>query len=506
MFATYDPIVQAHLAYASPISLDTFYRWETATAGTLFVNIDVDETVVATGNYVHFVICEEGLVGYPNMARAMLADEAFTLTTPGESTSFVKTFTLDPAWNPDNVTFVVFVQSQDAMEVLQAQQARVGQGIVLTPEGDLAAEGEPGGPYAPSSIVYTIENAGPAPFDYAVSADEPWVSVIDGEGTLQGYATTEVAVELNELSQMLGEGYYTSVVSFENLTNHVGDDTRMVTVCTTDPELVYAETLDADPLWTAEPDWAFGIPTGGGGSEGYPDPTSGYTGDNVYGYNLDGDYDRWMAETHLTSLAFDCTGIAGATLRFWRWLGVGESSADHAYVRVSANGSDWKTVWANTDAVTDSAWVQVECDISEVADGQPTVYLRWTMGRTDPNQQYCGWNIDDIEIWGLVETEATGIPEDELGRVRTLVNYPNPFRPATTIAYELAVPSRVKLAVYDVAGRLVRVLKDASLESGRQAVVWDGLTRDGTRAASGVYFCRLEAGEQLETRRIVLLK
>ena len=39
-------------------------------------------------------------------------------------------------------------------------------------------------------------------------------------------------------------------------------------------------------------------------------------------------------------------------------------------------------------------------DISSVADNRPTVYLRWVMGTTDVSVTYCGWNIDDVEIWG----------------------------------------------------------------------------------------------------------
>jgi hypothetical protein len=58
-------------------------------------------------------------------------------------------------------------------------------------------------------------------------------------------------------------------------------------------------------------------------------------------------------------------------------------------------------VWANGGSMSDAAWVAQEFDISSVADNQPTVYLRWTMGTTDGSVVYCGWNIDDIEIWGL---------------------------------------------------------------------------------------------------------
>ena len=77
-------------------------------------------------------------------------------------------------------------------------------------------------------------------------------------------------------------------------------------------EQFYSQPLDADPGWTTESDWAFGQPTGQGGcaphptpspglcteSWGYPDPSSGYTGNNVYGYNLNGDYPLDMPQTY----------------------------------------------------------------------------------------------------------------------------------------------------------------------------------------------------------------
>ncbi len=159
--------------------------------------------------------------------------------------------------------------------------------------------------------------------------------------------------------------------------------------------------LDSDPGWTTEGQWAWGQPTGGGGQYGEPDPTSGHTGPNVYGYNLSGDYTNGMSETHLTSAAIDCSDLEGAHLTFWRWLGVEQPTYDHAYVRVSNNGSNWITLWSNSAEVADSSWQFQEFDIASVADGQSTVYLRWTMGTTDGSWQYCGWNIDDIEITGL---------------------------------------------------------------------------------------------------------
>jgi hypothetical protein len=78
--------------------------------------------------------------------------------------------------------------------------------------------------------------------------------------------------------------------------------------------------LDTNPGWNTEGQWAFGIPTGGGSS--CHDPTSGHTGSNVYGYNLNGDYPDSMPQYCLTSTAIDCSNYENITLTFWRWLGI----------------------------------------------------------------------------------------------------------------------------------------------------------------------------------------
>ncbi len=160
----------------------------------------------------------------------------------------------------------------------------------------------------------------------------------------------------------------------------------------------FEDTFDSDPGWTTEDEWAFGQPTGGGGDHGGPDPTSGYTGNYVYGYDLNGDYDNYLPERHLTSTPIDCTGLYGTHLTFWRWLGVERPLYDHAYIRVSTNGSTWTTVWENTAEITDSEWQEIDLDVSAYVDNEPTVYLRWTMGETDVAWEYCGWNIDDVRL------------------------------------------------------------------------------------------------------------
>jgi hypothetical protein len=179
--------------------------------------------------------------------------------------------------------------------------------------------------------------------------------------------------------------------------------------------IVYEDNFETDLGWTVSGgQWARGIPSGGGGEYGGPDPTSGHNAPNVYGYNLSGDYANDIPEYHLTSPAIDCSGLSNVHLKFWRWLGVESPSYDHAYIRVSSNGSNWVTVWQNSAEITDASWTEMDVNISAVADKQSTVYLRWTMGLTDGGWRYCGWNIDDVQLTAA-ECEDAGADSDEDG-------------------------------------------------------------------------------------------
>jgi hypothetical protein len=85
-------------------------------------------------------------------------------------------------------------------------------------------------------------------------------------------------------------------------------------------------------------------------------------------------------------------------------------------------------------------------------------------------------------------------------------NFPNPFNPATIIAYGLKEREHVSLRIYDTAGRLVSVLVDQEQPAGRYETVWNGSDAAGNTVASGVYFYRLVAGDFVRTRKMVLLR
>jgi hypothetical protein len=80
-------------------------------------------------------------------------------------------------------------------------------------------------------------------------------------------------------------------------------------------------------------------------------------------------------------------------------------------------------------------------------------------------------------------------------------NYPNPFNPSTVVSYQLQVASRVRLSVYQVLGREVAVLVNERKAPGSYEVKFDA-----SGLASGVYFYRLQAGDFVQAKKLLLLK
>ncbi|MAE72050.1 MAG: hypothetical protein CME06_16480 [Gemmatimonadetes bacterium] len=103
-----------------------------------------------------------------------------------------------------------------------------------------------------------------------------------------------------------------------------------------------------------------------------------------------------------------------------------------------------------------------------------------------------------------VEGDAPSAPA--LG-VALAQNAPNPFNPRTQIVFTTAeAVSDAKLAVFDHSGRLVRTLVNGAIEAGAHSVTWEGRDEAGLSVPSGIYLYRLEAGNQVLTRRMALVK
>lgn len=142
--------------------------------------------------------------------------------------------------------------------------------------------------------------------------------------------------------------------------------------------------------------------------------------------------------------------------------------------------------------------------------------MEFMAGALLPDRVYSSGATDRIdfmanvmEYFGKPPATPTGAEEGAVFANRLGHARPNPFNPSTTIEFSLATESRVDLRVFDCAGRVVRTLADTEFEAGPHTTTWDGTTDTGGRAASGVYFVKMEAGATggfSATRKLVLLK
>ena len=113
--------------------------------------------------------------------------------------------------------------------------------------------------------------------------------------------------------------------------------------------------------------------------------------------------------------------------------------------------------------------------------------------------------VDNLIV--VVPAGPTAVAEHGTGIPLASVASPNPFGAETTIRFGVRRPGPISVAVYDPSGRLVRTLaSEARAEAGSRSVRWDGRDDSGRRLASGVYLCRIAAGGETASQRLMLVR
>ena len=242
---------------------------------------------------------------------------------------------------------------------------------------------------------------------------------INGNITLTGGNLNNGAYTINLAGNWTSTGDYFSqgsgAVIIDGLSNStISGSSSTISQSTT----IFFDDFDASPEtgWTTGAtsgtlSWATGNPQGGRGdsNSGSADPTSDYTAsntdNNVYGQGLGsgngdgvgGHYDN--TNEWLKSPAIDCSLYTNVQLSFYRYANF-ENSYDEAYLEVSNDNINW-TDLGHPTYPSDNSWTFVSFDISSVADGESTVYVRWRSD-SDGSISYSGWNIDDVTVSGNV--------------------------------------------------------------------------------------------------------
>lgn len=212
-------------------------------------------------------------------------------------------------------------------------------------------------------------------------------------------------------------------------------------------------------------------------------------------------------------------GYAGAMT--WQWINSGQQAATKPLLRdlCASHPAD-----ILTEQVPGEIYF-LESSADEVTIGQPCT-ISWSAAQGSavtfngvpvPNQ-------GDTTVTPLVTTEYLLASVGEVAESRSVTvnavvadvgggddglpdrfalkeNYPNPFNPSTTIAFDLPERSFVRIAVHDALGRQMALLVGEDRSAGSHAVTW---TAAGM--PSGVYYCRMQAGTFAETRKLLLLR
>jgi hypothetical protein len=221
-----------------------------------------------------------------------------------------------------------------------------------------------------------------------------------------------------------------------------------------------------------------------------------------------GENDVDGGSTTLLSPVFELQGAISATVSYWRWYtNTSGNNPDQDWwdVEVTSDGTNWISLEHTQESL--AAWTQFTFDLADYIPLTDNVQLRF-IARDDYPGSLVEAAVDDFllqVVWSVIagaDDEQDHLPV----RLSLAENYPNPFNPKTTINFDLPRPSRVELAVYDLSGRRVATLVSDELDAGRHAITWLGRDDADRQVASGVYFYRLQAGDEVMNRKMMLVK
>ncbi len=164
------------------------------------------------------------------------------------------------------------------------------------------------------------------------------------------------------------------------------------------------------------------------------------------------------------------------------------------------------TVTSGTDLSDPEVGVLFDAPLNS---GNPS--FSFTFNEVGVQDYFCRPHLNFGMVGSVTVTSAS--PVDQTPRTAALnlqANVPNPFNPSTRITFDLADTgqgsTRVSLRVFDLQGRLVKVLLEESMATDRHTAVWDGRNDQGAAVPSGVYVYRLSAAGKTLARTMTLAK
>ncbi|UCC78580.1 MAG: hypothetical protein JSW64_09880 [Candidatus Zixiibacteriota bacterium] len=355
--------------------------------------------------------------------------ENFGLIEDGQGTVYIdNAFSFDVSSSiPDGHSIIFQVDATDDSDsvwtsnfsiVACAPQIEFGGIVIDDSDGNNNGVLDPG---ESANLIVTLVNSGTGQADgitAVLTESDPYVGIVDdfgtfgeisaGGGTGNNSSDLFLAYAMGTCPSGHSASFNLAVAGDRGYTEDVGFD-----ILIGDKAVIYYDDFSSNQGWTGlggSAEWTIGPATGGIGNDNYgnPDPSQDHsptTDNKVLGNDLTpgtgGDYNASISSTYYTtSPVIDCSNFTDVELRFFRWLGVERDMYDNAYFQVY-NGSSWITLFENGNSTIDeNSWNEQFYNVSSYADGNASFRIRFGLGSTDYAWQYCGWNIDDIELKG----------------------------------------------------------------------------------------------------------
>ncbi|MFA6572066.1 MAG: T9SS type A sorting domain-containing protein [Bacteroidota bacterium] len=103
---------------------------------------------------------------------------------------------------------------------------------------------------------------------------------------------------------------------------------------------------------------------------------------------------------------------------------------------------------------------------------------------------------------------VTGVQEDKtmIGVLSAKGNYPNPFQELTNIEFEIAVPGNVEVYIFDYIGNMIQKLECANCQAGVNFLQWNCINQNGNQVNSGVYFYEIHLNNEIQSKKMIVIK
>ncbi len=243
--------------------------------------------------------------------------------------------------------------------------------------------------------------------------------------------------------------------------------------------------------------------------------SAGWDQANLEDIVIDGDDVKYYSNLTFAGIEFIAETIDGTNLtnlRFDMWTSDVVTPGSEFSVKLVDFGANG--VWSGGDDVEDelfygddstpqlvsNQWISFDIPIDDFVNMTTREHLAQLLfiGNSEINEIY----IDNVYFYSdQVINNTEGLENDIPDVLELSQNYPNPFNPSTNIEFGIPQSSQVTLEIFNTLGQLVSTLIDSRLTPGTYSVPWDA-----SQYTSGVYFYRLSAGDEVLTKKMLLIK